>query len=184
MRPAVRDSDMSKVAFTFRAVLAVVAALPWACDGRGGECRTQGDCDAPEECIPPEQDDPVCGMGCQVENSCPEDRCPEEQVCVEYLGLCCGYGATLSSKCVPACPASPCAAGETCDASGRCVADSCTAGFTCRAHFVCDESNPGADFHGCSRGACTHDSGCDGGVCVDGRCFDSAGTCAEPELVP
>lgn len=143
-----------------------------------GQCRSDMDCDATnfESCY--SADDPYCGP-CQLDQEeCLADRDCGEGVC-EEIAIDCGCDGPTNHVCVPRCAGpADCEEGEACDLeTGRCEPITCGEGATCDPLFDCVAGSGGDD---CVRRECADDRGCDGGVCVEGRCFAAYGTCMQP----
>lgn len=79
-----------------------------------------------------------------------------------------------SGACIPACKGnSDCALGEECEQK-HCRDKTCKQDGDCPAQFSCMHFD---DRDACRRTQCASDSACDGGYCVDGQCYASAGMC-------
>ena len=109
--------------------------------------------------------------------TCSEDtECSTGLVCVTTQPSDCICEHT--NICKPVCTAQSCAAGESCRADGHCAPTVCVTGADCVPHFEC---TPAADnTHECTRKYCEDDTGCPGGACVLGQCFETAGQCQLP----
>jgi hypothetical protein len=131
-----------------------------ACVG-DGECGPAQHCNETGHCV-----DRPCGDG--------QEACPSGSFCTA-AGLC-AYQNCNADR--------PCAAGQTCDGETFvCAPTPCTAvgtaGGECPSTFTCAEE-PGAAGPLCRRTACECDSACgSGGLCIQGHCFDSPGTCSQ-----
>ena len=51
--------------------------------------------------------------------------------------------------------------------------------YQCDTEAECDGNHVCSESYQCQRKACTNDANC-GDYCVQGRCFDTLGTCQEP----
>lgn len=151
-------------------------------DGGGalpdGECRSDADCDATrfEQCF--NADEPNCGA-CQIdEMQCLTDRDCGEGVC-DQVPIACGCTGPINHVCVAKCTGpADCGEGEVCDLdTGHCAPVSCTEGGTCPPLFECVPDSGGDD---CVRRSCDADAQCDGGACVEGKCFEGYGLCMPP----
>ena len=142
-----------------------------------GECRSERECEGGQMCRAPDAP-PLCGMCRMPELECGGDAdCAAGTVCDWETGGCLCNPAML---CIPAChSAAGCDAGESCTADGHCVPTPCTNDADCPAHFHCPRmGRMGAPT--CARRDCTNDAGCEGGYCVQGRCYGELGTCLYP----
>jgi hypothetical protein len=134
------------------------------------DCRSGSDCNG-EICVVP-GGSAGCGV-CQFPQSCLKDSdCSAGTVCDTAACSCTGGKA-----CVPACTSGSCSVGETCGSDGHCAAQACSSPAQCPAFFDCVLLNGSSR---CERRACTGDSGCNGGYCVDGGCYGSLGSCQWP----
>jgi hypothetical protein len=158
--------------------------------GEGGEggtsCHARSDCGSSDYCQPPGGPQPVgypLDPHCTTDTGCPADAA---------AGLCDGTGCVCQSSqyapqpasasvCAPPCTVDgDCATlsflygdgtGFVCGTGGHCVPKSCSTASDCPANFDCDANQ-------CVRRSCTADTDCaPSGVCVDGACYPSAGTC-------
>jgi hypothetical protein len=83
-------------------------------------------------------------------------------------------------RCVPRCTSDALCGGPgyVCGDAGLCVAARCDLhGYVCPPFSQCSASSVEADSHGCLHDECTQDADCERGVCVEGRCWASAGRC-------
>ena len=147
-----------------------------------GQCQCQCDCGAESDCtrqspayacVPPgEPAPPCCGTGpmCSTSQDCGTLGDGTPMLCTG--GLC--------ASCIPPCVDDAwCGDGYRCGTDGLCARARCdTDGFACPAHSTCDGQNPESDSHGCLHDPCTTDSDCSQGACVNGRCWDAAGSCS------
>ncbi len=144
------------------------------CPPPDGMCHNGDDCQNGAYCAEPGSYRP-CGICFEEPDQCASDEdCTDGEVPLvcEYVFegcVCAPYRA-----CIPAClsPAD-CDAGETCT-DGHCGPIPCETGGDCPALFACVGDFAPAT---CTRMLCTYDVDCGGGICVNGQCFDTYGTC-------
>lgn len=145
-----------------------------------GACREDADCDQNmfEFCFSP--DDSNCGA-CQIPDiECfgPND-CDMGSACVPFEASCaCDPSAMQCVQLVVCTVDLDCPDGQFCD-DMVCAPRTCDMQqFDCPLHFDCVPDSD-ADDH-CVRHPCEDDGECDGGFCVEGRCFDTLGACMPP----
>jgi hypothetical protein len=142
-------------------------------------------CRSPKDCQPQARCRTVDYVTSQLCGACSDlypDECKTDSDCpagsrCQQTGPC-GCGAR-QYKCTPGgCSAdTECKAGWACDSDGHCGPVVCKTDKDCPAHFACGASS-------CSRRACTSDSGCKGGFCVNRKCYAELGTCYLPRPGP
>ena len=141
-------------------------------------CHGDADCTAEmgDMCFYPGQ--PLgCGICMEPFETCSADTdCAATMIC-EQSGpedcLC-----SPETICKPGCTgAADCGAGETCEAM-HCVAIKCTDDAGCPVDFTCEGDQAVLIMGGgeCQRATCKDDKDCSG-YCVQGKCYDSLGTC-------
>jgi len=121
-----------------------------------------------------------CGACMNTEDECDALRpCEAGNTCVTVAAPPCSCTGSAWNRCRATCPATPCDVDETC-VEGGCRPVSCQDGFTCAAGTSC--VGEGGDSHGCARISCQIDADCPGSAntCVNGGCFETAGTCSLP----
>ncbi len=125
-------------------------------------CHDNSDCPNAEACVPP-----VTSNNCPLCAPCNSDNdCFGGLIC--ETTTCCG-GSTV---CTPKCTLdSQCEDGWHCSFDGHCVQTTCNASGGCDPFFDCSSAGT------CERRACSDDSACESGVCVDGACYGTLGTC-------
>lgn len=150
-------------------------------------CRSDADCSSAafERCIAPDESG-GCGACMDPPNDCVIDSdCPSmdgvQYVCEEAEVSCPCSGDGVGTYCIAPCSVTGCDDGFTCASSGHCTADPCgDDDFTCPLGTTCTPTGT-SDDHGCLRTTCTTDADCPCGAgCVEGRCFDTLGTCEPP----
>lgn len=155
----------------------------------GVGCHVSSDCDPTrfEMCYAPGAST-GCGICVTAMRTCATDAdCASTDFCQSYVDPCthvgfCGTGSDpTSTRCVPRCTASTCAAGETCGTDGRCSPIPCVGGgYACPAHTHCGDT-AGGDAHGCFRDSCAFDADCGcGAACLSGSCYGTLGACMSP----
>jgi hypothetical protein len=145
----------------------------------GGVCNCHCDCHSTAECgmratpfVCTASDDPIppcCGTG---------QQCGPTRPCTAFgADFVCSVGPCAS--CVPPCPNDEyCGEGYRCGDDKLCVFKRCDSdGFACPARSHCDATNTASDVHGCLHDACSSDTDCTPGACVNGRCHDAPGSC-------
>jgi hypothetical protein len=166
-------------------------------------CTTDGDCPH-GRCYPGGVPDysGMCGMAPREIAECSRDRdCGAHRYC-DHPYERHGCGEVVTARCMPACTASSCKAGEICRPNGRCEIEQCTDGYACRAGWKCEKAGYIHDEHGCAQPACTATScgpnmrcagpycdaktctktaDCDCGACMAGRCSPRPGVCGPEE---
>lgn len=163
-------------------------------------CRVQEDCEGFDYCVPAPDDcpGPGCPGDCEFDADCIDWGGPGiNGVCTfPYTGCCASSGA-----CAPPCAETGCATDETCELDGHCVAIACDDGFECTEGFSCVPGGAGADRHGCvlipcdeagalpcaqtsecvasvcQRIACSVDTDCPCGTCVQQECWERPWVC-------
>ena len=78
-----------------------------------------------------------------------------------------------AKQCRAGCETTGCEADQFCGANHRCQAKPCSADPECPVTFTCQAG-------ACARTHCQTDSGCPGGFCVLGSCYQSHGECRYP----
>ncbi len=148
----------------------------------GGACRNSSDCDpSGGVCV-----EPGGTVGCGVcfdfsETSCSIDMdCEVGSICKPAGFDSCACDPSLLT-CQPGCDSViQCSPGETCDSDRHCRPIGCREDSRCLANFACNlgDSRTGR----CERRTCTSDNDCavDAGTCVNGRCYETAGSCQLP----
>ena len=146
---------------------------PIDCVGTAACCHSDQDCTSPSYlCLAPGAF-PGCGAcyagdGCQVDADC--GSAGSTQIC-EVPGCTCDS----EKACIGGCAEdSSCGLGRVCGEDHRCRPKPCLIDTDCPQFFGCD--GDGA----CSRTGCDADEECPGGACVNGGCYDGAGTCTSP----
>jgi hypothetical protein len=134
-------------------------------------CHDDAECE-PNECMQPW--DAVCPQCIHVFPSCAIDRdCPFGFICVDEF-IDCACDSPFTTACIPVCESpEDCEPGETCE-SGHCSLDTCTLDRDCEANFRCEKTPYGMQ---CRRRPCDANFPCDGGLCIDGWCHATPGTC-------
>jgi len=161
-----------------------------ACGGEGSSCRSGDDCRGALECSGP-NDPQVCGIPGTAECDADAD-CAADERCHAIDDPC--SPDAVGSECRAPCSVGGCPEGFRCGGSGACETIPCDEGFACASHLACDpaaaQSGPVHErAHGCVVVACSSDDACtdvaDGvGVCVNGSCQESPGSCVDVMLVP
>jgi hypothetical protein len=136
-----------------------------------GQCRSAADCENGQMCLSPGQS-PGCGACYIPQNPCTTDtQCAlmgANMICDPAPCACNG-----DSECHPGCASdADCEGWQFCSPGHRCTPDVCATDADCPANFVCAGV-------GCARELCASDAQCDD-LCVNGQCFDAAGTCMFP----
>lgn len=148
----------------------------------GQPCRTSNDCKSRSGayCLTPGTT--VCGI-CRT----PQSPCQTHTDCasIDNSYVCdslraqtgCPYCNGPAAECVP-----PCAKDSECTLNASCQNELCTRvhcanDASCPSQHVC--KNPGVDGT-CARRSCAVDGDCPDGVCVNGGCYPSYGTCSLP----
>jgi hypothetical protein len=126
----------------------------------GETCGTNGHC-TPTAC--------TAGYQCATGDACIPSRAgADAHGCAVALCTSDGY----------ACPAgSRCGGAGMADAHG-CTPIGCDEGFQCPLNMKCDPAS--SDPHHCTRRACTADTDCDCGACIQNKCEDRLFVCWEP----
>lgn len=140
-----------------------------------GTCHNDADCGDPLLlCFHPGEAN--CGP-CQADPmECTEDAQCTPDVC-ETFALICACSGDVGHECRPACTPDTCPEDKVCDeGTGHCVYVSCDGGPACPPLHDCV---PGSGGNDCVRWDCAADAECDGGFCVEGRCYDQLGNCEE-----
>jgi hypothetical protein len=134
------------------------------CCGEDGACPGGGGL----TCVQP-GDSLGCGVCNPTAGSCTSDAECAPSICEPIECSC-----SEQRACVPGCASTAdCGEGLSCDIVGhRCLPASCSENAPCPDNFICADGL-------CARASCTGDTDCDG-FCVDGKCFDSLGTCKAP----
>lgn len=150
--------------------IACPGITPWPDGAR--TCRTDADCGTnfSEYCAP--EVNTGCGACFGPENQCAVDMdCGMGAWCatLPFNDPCNCTGETTERRCLSLCPATPCAADQSCDANGHCVPASCMDGYACPQERVCDPAGVMPDDHGCAYLSCTAGYTCpDGYTCNPG----------------
>jgi len=135
-------------------------------------CHGAQDCSG-EVCLAPGES--LCPGVCKVGDCTTDGDCTSGFVC-EYAPCTCNGGERI---CIPACQReSDCAEGLSC-INQHCQPSSCSSTTQCPKYFKCIFP-PGPAHPQCQRLACVTDADCDGGSCVDNKCFATLGTCTPP----
>jgi hypothetical protein len=137
-------------------------------------CHEAKNCPNGEECVAPGAS-PGCGV-CRIDPVCNVDTdCGSGQVCDVAPCVCNNNGRI----CIQACQsAKDCGAGDACT-NGHCVPLPCSNTTQCPPYFDCVVP-PTSAAPQCQRRACSIDSECSGGFCVDGACYGALGMCTFP----
>lgn len=135
-----------------------------------GQCRTDADCTGPaESCLPPGAF-PGCGACMNVDNPCTGDSmCTGANEICEPAQCACGGESVCKLGCLSN---MECGGVQVCEML-RCVGKPCSAASDCPANYACGQDGR------CGRRTCAADGECDG-LCVQGQCYDQAGTCTPP----
>lgn len=136
-------------------------------------CNDDTDC-SNASCVPPGVS-PGCGAcypdetPCMRDSDCLNSGTGTDMICDVHPCSCFG-----GLSCLKGCSsADECAEGEACADDHRCVPTRCDRPADCPAHFNCRSGQ-------CQRVPCMDDSGCEGGFCVSGACYDGMGVCMLP----
>lgn len=146
-----------------------------------GVCRSDADCEAGsfEFCFAP--DEVNCGECQAPDQPCdPQTMCDPGFVCVPFLAPCACEPGVMQCAAVVTCGVDADCADDTlfCDPQQTCAVKTCDGqGLVCPPLFECVADAPGDH---CVRRPCEGDDACDGGVCVEGRCFAEFGHCEPP----
>jgi hypothetical protein len=187
-------AGLSADACRARADCAADFCLLCTCTPRYEGCRRVSE--APAQCPQVECAQPLCcasDAACQPSATCAPQGTPQgcgicnpqlslcatDQDCVAFpvVNICEPVPCSCSAarQCVPGCgPSSPCAQGTTCNATtGRCQAIPCASDANCPLTFGCSSGV-------CVRKACSTDTQCGDGFCVNGACHEGLGECRSP----
>lgn len=135
-----------------------------------GQCRVDADCTGPaESCLPPGVS-PGCGACMNVDMPCADDMaCAGANEICEPAQCACGGEKVCKLGCLSD---MECGNGQACEML-RCVGKPCMDDTVCPMNYGCSADKR------CARKPCSSDGDCQG-ICVQGACYDKAGTCTPP----
>lgn len=145
-----------------------------------GSCRSDADCDAGmfESCFAPDEvncgDCQIPGVPCDAQTLCEPGF-----ACVPFVAACACEPGAMECVAVLACLTDGDCMDDALFCSDKVCAQKTCDGqmFACPALFDCVADAPGDH---CVRRMCSDDGDCDGGLCVEGRCFAEFGNCEPP----
>jgi hypothetical protein len=153
------------------------------------QCATKADCPTEAPLCGSAQSAPLPGtppgtilgfhvcVACQTDTDCPgaKPHCSSASgtaTCVAcQTETDCAQGVCYNGACAPGCgPAQSCPSLQECGVDQRCRPLSCANKAACPPNTDCGGGH-------CGRRACSADSQCDQGACVNGICYETRGTC-------